>query len=284
MSSARLEIGELRALVEVVARGGVTRAARALHRSQSAVSHAILRLEAKPGRPLLARDSGAEALTEEGERLHGYALRILALHDEALARLAVEPLAGRVRVGLTEDRVSPALARAVGAFARRHPALELSIRVEQSAALDRMLADGELDAACLRAFEADVPPGAVRLGTEALVWIEPADHDLGGVRPLPFVAFDERCLYGRWAVARLEAEARSLRVALECASTAGVIAAVEAGLGYALVPDGSVRGAVRAVAAGLPEPPALVRVARAAAASPTPAVRALVEALVRAGG
>ena len=67
---------------------GVTRAAHHLSLSQSAVSHKIKRLEDHIDCALLTRRAGASLLTEKGERLLGYANRILALHDEAAATLA----------------------------------------------------------------------------------------------------------------------------------------------------------------------------------------------------
>ena len=89
-----LDIELLRSFVSVVDAGGFTRAGERVHRTQSAVSQQIKRLEDAVGRPLLVRDGKRATPTEEGERLLGYARRILALAQEAHVVLLDEPFTG----------------------------------------------------------------------------------------------------------------------------------------------------------------------------------------------
>ena len=118
--SARLEIDALRALKAVADLGGVTRAADFLALSQSAVSHKIRRLEESIECRLLRRQPGAPLLTDDGERLLGYAARIITLHDEALSSLGRKTLKGQVRLGITEDTTSAGLARILARFTIQH--------------------------------------------------------------------------------------------------------------------------------------------------------------------
>ncbi|WP_217352164.1 LysR family transcriptional regulator [Ruegeria sp. HKCCA5763] len=116
----RLDIEGLRALVAISTHGGVTRAAEHLALSQPAVSHKIKRLETVLDCELLARRAGGPLFTEAGTRLLEYAHRMMDLHDEALAALGKKPLAGTIKLGMTEDTTGGDVARILGRFTRLH--------------------------------------------------------------------------------------------------------------------------------------------------------------------
>ena len=69
----------LRSFVTVVDTGNFTRAAEHLHLTQSTVSQQILRLEQQLDCRLLDRSQRQVLPTEEGDRLLGYARRLLRL-------------------------------------------------------------------------------------------------------------------------------------------------------------------------------------------------------------
>ena len=75
----------LRTLVLAVDLGGFARAARRVGRTQSAVSLQMRRLEAGAGQSLFTRAGRSFALTTAGEQVLGYARRLLAINDEAVA-------------------------------------------------------------------------------------------------------------------------------------------------------------------------------------------------------
>ena len=280
----RLDIEALRALYRVHELGGVTRAAQSLGLTQSAVSHRLARLERACGRRLLDRgDPGTGRLTLDGERLLGYARRILSLHDGALAELGDGTVRGRVSLGLGERHVVAGLAAALARCAARHPAMRVDARVASSIALACAVDRSELDLAVIEVFEHDVRPTDRRLGTDELVWIAAVDDFDAGGRPFRYVAYAGDCFYRRWAVSALIGDGTELVVTLECPSTAGVVAAVAAGLGVGLVARTSVTDAVRIVGSPLPRPPTTASVLRAATFEPSPAVAALVEELASAG-
>src|SRR5207247_2796222 len=80
-----LDIDQLRTFLAIVETGSFTRAAEIVHKTQSAVSMQMKRLEERLERPIFARDGRASKLTEDGERLLDYARRIVKLNVEALA-------------------------------------------------------------------------------------------------------------------------------------------------------------------------------------------------------
>ncbi len=77
-----LDLDLLHSFVSVVDAGGFTRAGERVHRSQSTVSQQIRKLEETLECALFVRDGRQVHLTEDGERLLGYARRMLALSTE----------------------------------------------------------------------------------------------------------------------------------------------------------------------------------------------------------
>ena len=110
----------LRALVGVIDHGSFTRAAEQLNMSQSTISQQISRLEDQLGQPLLDRDARPVRMTAAGERLTGYARRILALQDEATLALGDPSGSVSLRIGLAEDIMTPDMARLFADFAATH--------------------------------------------------------------------------------------------------------------------------------------------------------------------
>src|SRR6478736_3001728 len=235
LHSRRLEIDALRALSAIRQHGGITRAAAALGLSQSAVSHKIKRLEVSLDCELLGRKSGGPMFTAAGEDLLDYAGRILGLHDEALLSLSKTPLAGRLALGLTEDTACSDLARIFGRFKRLHPNVALRTKVRMSLVLRAMLERGELDAAIVQVFSHEVRPSDVVLYRETLHWVKHPSLLLPQTTSVPFLSFHDDCFYRHWALDIGQDGGIMLETVFECASAAGIIAAVSSGMGVALL-------------------------------------------------
>jgi len=276
LNSRRLEIDALRALWAVRHHGGVTRAAEALGLSQSAVSHKIKRLETSLDCELLSRKAGAAMFTAAGEDLLDYAGRILGLHDEALLSLTKTPLAGRIALGLTEDTTLTDLSRILGRFRRLHPDVSVRTKVRMSLVLRAMLERGELDAAIVQIFAHEVRPTDVVLFREQLHWVKHAELSLRDGGPVPFLSFDDECFYRRWALDIAQDGELVLETVFECASAAGIVAAVISGLGVALLSERHLRPEMTILADRLPAPPALAYVVRRARKVRNPALDTLV--------
>jgi DNA-binding transcriptional LysR family regulator len=93
MSLPRTTLEQWAVLAAVIDRGGFAQAARALHRSQSAISYAVARLQESVDAPLLAIQGRKAVLTGHGETLLRRARPLL----QDLATL--EDLAGSLRRG-----------------------------------------------------------------------------------------------------------------------------------------------------------------------------------------
>src|ERR1700760_4764229 len=101
--NALIDVEQLRTFVAIVETGSFTQAGEVDHKTQSAVSMQMKKLEERLERPIFARDGRGSKLTEHGERLLDYARRIVKLNVEALAAFSAAELSGRVRLGVPDD-------------------------------------------------------------------------------------------------------------------------------------------------------------------------------------
>ena len=83
--AAPLDLDQLHTFITIADMGSFTKAADEVHRTQSAVSMQMRRLEDRIGKSLFEKDGRTNRLTEEGERLLSYARRMLRLNRETLA-------------------------------------------------------------------------------------------------------------------------------------------------------------------------------------------------------
>ncbi|CAD7035406.1 LysR family transcriptional regulator [Pseudorhizobium endolithicum] len=263
LNGGRLDIDALRTLSAIRHHGGFTKAAAVLGVSQSAVSHKIKRLESALDCDLLKREPGSPTFTAAGKELLDFADRILKLHDEALLSLSKTPLAGRIALGLTEDTACTDLARILGRFKRLHPNVTVRTKVRMSLVLRAMLEQGELDAAIVQVFEHEVRPTDIVLYREGLHWVKHPDLMIPFDGVIPFLSFDDQCFYRQWAL-DVGQEAALLETVFECSSAAGIVSAVNAAMGVALLSDRHIRGEMQILTGCLPSPPSLAYVIRRA--------------------
>ena len=237
MSYRDLQFDWLQCLVAVVDAGSLSGAAAEVHRSQSAVSMQLKKLEDAVGHRLLERDARKQHLTPEGETLLGYARRILELHAEAHDALNGDALTGRVRLGVPDDYAARYLTPVLKRFAPRHSAVEIELDCEQSTALIPRVVSGDLDLALISRDHA-------RRGTllfhEPMVWVGSAQFELWRRDPLPIAVYESASLARRGAIHALAQQGRHYKVVYHSSSLAGQIAAVESGLAVAALTHCSV--------------------------------------------
>ena len=123
----QLDLTALRSLVAVADTGGITRASSVLNLTQSAVSMQLKRLEEALDLSLLDRTARTVAFTSAGEQLLGYARRLLALNDEALARLTDTAYEGEVVLGVPHDIIYPAIPQVLSRFNCDFPRVKVQL-------------------------------------------------------------------------------------------------------------------------------------------------------------
>lgn len=273
-----LDVELLRTLVAVVDHGGFTRAARALARSQSAVSMQIRRLEDLAGGPLLVRATNAVFPTLAGELLLGYARPMLGLNDQAVAALRRRRIEGEVRIGCMDDYATRKLPDALAVFARMHPQVHVSVETGLTGSMvPRLGADFDLVVAMH-------PQGSGQgevLRLEAPVWAAAPRWRLHREDVVPLALYPQGCLFRAWATAALDEAGRRWRMAYVSPSLAAAEAAAAAGLAVTVAKAGTLRADLRILPPeeGLPPLP-MAEIVLHRAPGLSPAAAALAEVMV----
>lgn len=225
-----LQIDWLTSFVAAVDAGSLSSAAPEVHRSQSAVSMQLKKLESAVGAPLLLRGPRQMQLTHQGQVLLGYARRMLDLQAEAQAALEGEAISGQVRLGVPDDYASKYLTPVLKRFAPRHGGVEIQLDCEQSTALIPRVARGDLDLALVSRDHA-------RRGTllfhEPMVWVGSPQFEVWKRNPLPIAVYEAASLGRRSALHSLAVQGRPYKVVYNSSNLAGQIAAVDSGLAVA---------------------------------------------------
>lgn len=241
--SAPLDLDQLKTFIAIAAGGSFTRAAEEVHRTQSAVSMQMRRLEERIGKPLFAKDGRNNRLTDEGERLLVYARRMMQLNRETLAAFDDAQLQGHVRIGTPDDYADRFLPEIMARFARSNPRVELSVICEPSASLDALVARGALDIALVTQRNAEHRSETVR--REPLLWVTSANHATHERAVLP-MAFGRRgCIWRQAAIDALAGMGRDYRVLVTSWSATVVAAAVLSGLAVSIMAECALRPGMR---------------------------------------
>ncbi len=175
-------------VLRIAEEASVTRAARQLHLSQSAVSHHLRALEERIGTRLFRRESRRMALSLVGEEFVASARHILGEMRRADSRLSVLARTGRKLLTIgTECYTSyhwlPSLAES---FKRGAPAYELRISLDANLRVVPALLNGELDLAILNSPGEHGDLAYETLLRDELVLLVATSHQLAGrasVRP-----------------------------------------------------------------------------------------------------
>ncbi len=232
MKHPDFQIDWLRAFVAVVDAGSLSAAAPLLHRSQSAVSMQIKKLETVLGRPVLLRGPRQMEITAAGTEMLSYARRMLELQAQTQAALFAPPLEGRIRLGVPDDYASPYLTPVLRGFASRHHGVEIELTCEQSTSLIPKVARGDLDLALVSQDQAQ--RGRL-LFQEPLVWVGSPQFEAWRKDPLPIAVYESGSLARTETMAALAAKRRAYRVVYHSSSLVGQVAAVESGLAVAVL-------------------------------------------------
>ncbi len=249
-----LDLDQLRTFVAIAETGSFTRAAEVVFKTQSAVSMQMRRLEERIGKPIFARDGRASRLTEDGERLLGYARRMVRLSDETVAAFDETELSGSVRLGTPDDYADRFLPEVLARFSRSNPRVEVSVICEQSTELIKHARTGDLDLAIVT-YCGDGPVEVIR--NEPLLWVASSQHCAADEEILPLALSRPPCLWRNAAVDALSGVGRKYRILYQSANSTAISAAVLAGLAVTVLAESALRPGMRVLseAEGFPRLP-----------------------------
>ncbi len=142
---------QLRYFLAAAEAGQVSAAARAVNVSQSAMTLALRDLEALLGVSLFERKPSGLLLTREGHALLAHARAIQDQVSQAFAsvRKSEDPVAGRLKLGVTFTLSSYFLFPKLAQLRRAHPAIDVELVEADRPELEAMLLSGAIDLALL---------------------------------------------------------------------------------------------------------------------------------------
>jgi DNA-binding transcriptional LysR family regulator len=121
------DLEDIRAFIEVVESGSLSRAGLRLGMSKSMISRRLARLEGELGVPLLARTTRGLSLTEAGSDFRPYADRMVGELDAARDAISRRgEVSGRLRLAAPLSFGNTHLAPVIAELALRHPRLQVS--------------------------------------------------------------------------------------------------------------------------------------------------------------
>ena len=238
-----LDIDQLRTFVAIADTGSFTRAAEIVHKTQSAVSMQMKRLEERIGRPVFARDGRGSKLNDDGERLLDYARRIVRLNGECVAAFVETDLVGRVTLGLPDDYAERYLPEILATFSRSNPRAEVTVVCEPTPFLVDGVRAGDLDLAIVTHVDGKTASDAVRV--EQLLWVGSSRHAVHDEDPLPLAVGRPACCWREAAASALDGIGRRHRIAYVSWYSTAVGAAVLAGLAVSILPESALKPGMR---------------------------------------
>jgi DNA-binding transcriptional LysR family regulator len=243
-----------------------TKAAKALHLTQAAVSQRIQALEGTLGKSLFQRRSGTVQLTEAGQKLYEYAQRILSLHCEARREVGGQIAVVQSELALAASSVpgEHLLPTLLSTFREKYPHIHVRATVSDSVTVMQQVERGHASLG-LVGQKADNPGLNFRhLAQDQMVLVVPAKHplrrrtriNLKELSKYPLVLRETGSGLRHCFEKALETRGLSLtdvRVALELGSNEAIKSAIQRGVGAAILSRFAVQkelksGVLRAVA------------------------------------
>lgn len=233
-----LESSLLRSLLAVVDTGSFVGAARVVHRTPSAISMQMKKLELQLGQPIFAHQGRSVALTPSGEVLLTYARRVAEIAEEAMTRFDRLSYRSKVRLGMPEDYAAVFLPSMLSGLTAAQPRMEIEVTCHASVGLFAMLEIGEIDVAFVTSgcgtdgvVQSDGP-----IYHDRLAWAGLSTGSAHLQRPLPIAIAPLTCPWRKAAIDALDAAGISYRIVYTGINFAGQIASIFTGHAVAPLP------------------------------------------------
>ncbi|ASM73055.1 MULTISPECIES: LysR family transcriptional regulator [Roseobacteraceae] len=246
-----MDTRQLETLLAIQQHGGFAAAARAVNLTASAVSQQIAALEAELGTQLFDRSRRPPVLTVKGAEMVRSAQSILQIVRETKASVGSGPVRGTMAFGSLRTGASSLVPKSLATLRASYPDLHFRLRVGMSEELMSEVVSGQLDAALVADHVA--VPASLRwtpVMTEPLIVLTPPAT--GGlsidelVNTVPYVRYRTQVPLARQIdteIARLGVAPRQI---VSVNTMSAVVGCVQAGLGFAIVPQVALQDMVTA--------------------------------------
>ncbi|HEY7296477.1 MAG TPA: LysR family transcriptional regulator [Xanthobacteraceae bacterium] len=235
MERASIPTDLLRTFVAICELGSFTKAAHLFGLTQPAVSSHMRRLESIIGADLLQKSLLGVTLTDFGAEVLRQARRMLAINDQIVSGVGLQPNLQVLRIGIPNVYAPNKLAGILRQCGRAAEPSRVQVRCDHSSALLRGVRAGHLDLVFALGSEEEMQ-GSLAAWPEPVVWVRAADLVLAAGAAIPLVSSPNLLPPDRIAMAVLEAAHRRYEVVFTAFDTMARRAAAAAGLGYCPTP------------------------------------------------
>lgn len=248
----KMDLRHLRYFLAVAEEKNISAAARTLNLTQPALSRQIKALEDELGWKLIVRGARSISLTREGEVVSREGRKILHEVEAGLERMRQAVGGAELRVGFAPSLAREFLGIALDRFSQLHPNARVSLFDRTSLEMERGIAEGELDV--IIGARNDSASGVTWESLRQDEWrvLLPARHELAaedvidasmldGERVVLF-SKDDYPEYWKSVTRYFKEQGINAKVAGEFDGVTSLVAAVEGGMGLALLAAASQTG------------------------------------------
>jgi len=176
-----IDYNKLKSFLAVVECGSITAAAESLHRTQSAVSQTLQKLEQNLGLTLIEWEGKRLKLTRDGQLVYRAINQRMKAIDEQLSTIinAGVEVGGCIELGVLQDhstQIQEHLLSVLSKFRNKYPAVTFRINFGTSAEIEQALFDQELDIGLLINFKEQYRFNTFALATEEHLIVSSSDY------------------------------------------------------------------------------------------------------------
>lgn len=238
-----MDIEALRSYIAFVETGSFTRASLQVHRTQSAISQQMKKLEEQTGKVLFVKAGRKLVLTDDGRFLLGYARQLVSLNDDALIQLQRKNSSRPLILGCPDDYVDKILPKVVMGIKQVAPDLSIDIRCDNSAGLRKQMDNGDIDVAIVTSKSQNE---GYFLQNDRGVWAyngnKQALQALFNQPKIPLVLYDKTCHFYHAAVDGFNKMGKAYEIAAISSSASAIVSLVKSGRGITTMAEVSLSG------------------------------------------
>jgi DNA-binding transcriptional LysR family regulator len=245
-----MELRQVQLFLAAAEEGSITAAARRMNLTQPALSRQIKALEEELGVELFTRGAHSVALTPAGRVLVEEGKKLIERAERVVRQVRAEADGEPLRIGYAPSLAGPLLGLALERFSQVHPRVRVQLFDCSSAEMRDGLAQGKFDVVVTVPWEGDAQ--TVRwtpIRRHSMCLAVAASHPFAGLSKVPLAELNGQRLllfskseypeYWQGVTKLFRDHGIDAKVAGEFDGVTSLGAAVEAGLGVALVAAGS---------------------------------------------
>ena len=230
-----LDLDQLQSFCAIADCGSFTEAARRVHKTQSAVSMQIKRLEERLDQALFLREGRSISVTPEGHELYARARRMLRINAEIVDLFSNDDLAGNIRFGVPDDYAERLLPVILSQFQRTNPKIAVDVKCMASDELLEGMRSGKFDLIVFT--QGTLHEFGELFRTERMFWVGGKNGTAVTADPLPLAVGPTSCCWSADAMEALNRTGREYRIAYTSSNATAISSAVLSDLAVGILPE-----------------------------------------------